>query len=145
MFKHGAEIFNNDSALTSALLDRLLHHAETVLIEGKSYRMKDQIDNPKASSLRICHLACQVAWGGLLAPNTPSPRQSRSLECFLDLLAAGHIPDVFGHASVAPSRLHSQGNYRSMKKIHWHFQVAEFMAVPRRRAQLITLVSFKRA
>jgi hypothetical protein len=28
--------------LTSALLDRLLHHAETVLIEGKSYRMKDQ-------------------------------------------------------------------------------------------------------
>jgi DNA replication protein DnaC len=48
VFKHWAEIFNNDSALTSALLDRLLHHAETVLIEGKSYRMKDQIDNLKA-------------------------------------------------------------------------------------------------
>lgn len=46
-FKHWAEIFNNDSTLTSALLDRLLHHAETVLIEGKSYRMKDQIDNLK--------------------------------------------------------------------------------------------------
>ena len=46
-FKHWAEIFNNDSVLTSALLDRLLHHAETVLIEGKSYRMKDQIDNLK--------------------------------------------------------------------------------------------------
>jgi DNA replication protein DnaC len=45
--KDWAEIFNNDSALTSALLDRLLHHAETVLIEGKSYRMKDQIDNLK--------------------------------------------------------------------------------------------------
>ncbi len=42
-----AEIFNNDSVITSALLDRLLHHAETVLIEGKSYRMKDQIDNLK--------------------------------------------------------------------------------------------------
>jgi DNA replication protein DnaC len=39
------EIFNNDSTLTSALLDRLLHHAETVLIEGKSYRMKDQIEH----------------------------------------------------------------------------------------------------
>ncbi|PIY21704.1 MAG: ATP-binding protein, partial [Deltaproteobacteria bacterium CG_4_10_14_3_um_filter_51_14] len=25
-------------------LDRLLHHAEIVLIEGKSYRMKEQID-----------------------------------------------------------------------------------------------------
>jgi len=46
-FKHWAEIFNNDSTLTSALLDRLLHHAETVLIEGQSYRMKDQIDNLK--------------------------------------------------------------------------------------------------
>lgn len=44
-FKHWAEIFNNDSTLTSALLDRLLHHAETVLIEGKSYRMKEQIEN----------------------------------------------------------------------------------------------------
>ena len=41
---YGAEIFNNDSTLTSALLDRLLHHAETVLIDGKSFRMKDQID-----------------------------------------------------------------------------------------------------
>lgn len=46
-FKHWAEIFNNDSTLTSALLDRLLHHTETVLIEGKSYRMKDKIENPK--------------------------------------------------------------------------------------------------
>jgi DNA replication protein DnaC len=33
-----------NSTLTSALLDRLLHHAETVLIEGKSYRMKEQIE-----------------------------------------------------------------------------------------------------
>ena len=32
--------------LTSAVLDRLLHHAETVIIEGKSYRMKDQIETP---------------------------------------------------------------------------------------------------
>jgi DNA replication protein DnaC len=42
-YKHWAEIFNNDATLTSALLDRLLHHAETVLIEGQSYRMKDRI------------------------------------------------------------------------------------------------------
>ncbi|MBU1495192.1 MAG: IS21-like element helper ATPase IstB [Actinobacteria bacterium] len=44
-FKNWPEIFNNDSTLTSAILDRLLHHAETVLIEGKSYRMKDQIES----------------------------------------------------------------------------------------------------
>jgi DNA replication protein DnaC len=43
-FKKWPEIFNNDSTLTSAVLDRLLHHAETVLIEGKSYRMKDKIE-----------------------------------------------------------------------------------------------------
>lgn len=43
-YKDWPEIFNNDSTLTSAILDRLLHHAETVIIEGKSYRMKDQID-----------------------------------------------------------------------------------------------------
>lgn len=43
-FKKWPEIFNNDSTLTSAVLDRLLHHAETVVIEGKSYRMKGKID-----------------------------------------------------------------------------------------------------
>jgi|RhiMetdeSRZDD1v2_1073273.scaffolds.fasta_scaffold290918_1 DNA replication protein DnaC len=43
-YKKWPEIFNNDSTLTSALLDRLLHHAETVVIEGTSYRMKDRIE-----------------------------------------------------------------------------------------------------
>lgn len=45
VYKRWAEIFNNDSTLTSALLDRLLHHAETVIIEGKSFRMKEQIED----------------------------------------------------------------------------------------------------
>ena len=43
-YKDWPEIFNNDSTLTSAILDRLLHHAETILIQGKSYRMKEQIE-----------------------------------------------------------------------------------------------------
>ena len=43
-FKDWPEIFNNDSTLTSALLDRLLHHTETVVVEGKSYRMKEIIE-----------------------------------------------------------------------------------------------------
>ena len=42
-FKQWSSIFNNDSTLTSAVLDRLLHHAEPVMIEGASYRMKEQI------------------------------------------------------------------------------------------------------
>ncbi len=44
-FKDWPEIFNNDSTLTSALLDRLLHHTETVIIEERSYRMKETIKN----------------------------------------------------------------------------------------------------
>lgn len=45
VYKKWPEIFNNDSTLTSALLDRLLHHADTVTIEGHSYRMKDQLES----------------------------------------------------------------------------------------------------
>jgi DNA replication protein DnaC len=44
VFKHWPGIFNNDATLTSAILDRILHHAETIIIEGKSYRMKDRIE-----------------------------------------------------------------------------------------------------
>ena len=44
-YKDWPGIFNNDSTLTSAILDRLLHHAETIVIEGKSYRMKGDIES----------------------------------------------------------------------------------------------------
>jgi DNA replication protein DnaC len=44
-FKQWSSIFNNDSTTASAVLDRLLHHAETVVVEGPSYRMKDQIQS----------------------------------------------------------------------------------------------------
>jgi len=44
-FKQWPEIFNNDSTLTSALLDRLLHHAESLVIEGRSYRMRETDDS----------------------------------------------------------------------------------------------------
>ena len=44
VYKHWSQIFNNDSTWTSAILDRVLHHADTVIIEGKSFRMKDEID-----------------------------------------------------------------------------------------------------
>ena len=38
IYKQWASIFNGDATLTSALLDRLLDHVETVVIEGKGYR-----------------------------------------------------------------------------------------------------------
>lgn len=39
-FKDWVDIFSNDSAITSAVLDRLLHHCDSVLIEGSSYRVR---------------------------------------------------------------------------------------------------------
>ena len=45
-YKNWLRIFNNDSTMTSAVLDRVLHHAETITIEGTSYRMKDVIQEP---------------------------------------------------------------------------------------------------
>jgi DNA replication protein DnaC len=44
-YQHWSQIFNNDSTLTSAILDRVLHHVDTIVIEGKSFRMKDAIEN----------------------------------------------------------------------------------------------------
>lgn len=41
-YKDWSIIFNNDAVVTSAILDRVLHHSVTVKIEGRSYRMSDQ-------------------------------------------------------------------------------------------------------
>jgi DNA replication protein DnaC len=51
-FKEWPTIFNHDSTLTSAVLDRLLHHADTIIIEGKSFRMKDQLERETTLPLR---------------------------------------------------------------------------------------------
>jgi len=44
VYKHWAKTFDNDATLTSAVLDRVMHHSETVVIKGESYRQKDIID-----------------------------------------------------------------------------------------------------
>ena len=44
VYSQWASIFNGGSVLISALLDRLFHHAQTVPIEGRSFRTKDQIE-----------------------------------------------------------------------------------------------------
>ena len=44
-FDKWPEIFNNDPTITSAILDRILHHCEVVVIEGTSYRMKKKRGN----------------------------------------------------------------------------------------------------
>jgi len=42
-FKDWGKTFNNDNTIASAVIDRLAHHSEVILIEGDSYRMKGKI------------------------------------------------------------------------------------------------------
>jgi len=44
-FNQWPVIFDNDKTITSAILDRLLHHCEVVVIEGTSFRMKEKKKN----------------------------------------------------------------------------------------------------
>lgn len=41
-----------DEVLATALLDRLLHHAEVVAINGRSYRMRDRLVGDAASNVQ---------------------------------------------------------------------------------------------
>jgi DNA replication protein DnaC len=42
-YKDWSGVFNNDNTVTSAILDRLLHHCQTITITGSSYRMGKKI------------------------------------------------------------------------------------------------------
>ena len=44
-----AHIFDNNSTIASAILDRLLHHCQTITIEGTSYRMQNNTHNKEKS------------------------------------------------------------------------------------------------
>ena len=41
-FNQWPVIFNNDNTVTSAILDRVVHHCQVIIIEGDSFRMKDR-------------------------------------------------------------------------------------------------------
>lgn len=43
-YKQWDKTFANDATLASAVLDRVIHHCETVIIKGKSYRLKDRVN-----------------------------------------------------------------------------------------------------
>ena len=40
-FKEWGQIFDVDNTLATAMIDRLMHHGEAILIQGDSYRTKD--------------------------------------------------------------------------------------------------------
>ena len=41
-FGQWSKAFNNDNALTVALLDRLIHHSHIIQIKGNSYRLREK-------------------------------------------------------------------------------------------------------
>ena len=41
-FKDWGAILDVDNTLATALIDRLMHHGEAIVIKGDSYRMKDR-------------------------------------------------------------------------------------------------------
>jgi DNA replication protein DnaC len=43
-FKDWGALFDVDNTLATALIDRLMHHGEAIVIQGPSYRMKDRDD-----------------------------------------------------------------------------------------------------
>src|SRR6266481_5541442 len=45
-FREWGTLFDVDNTLATALIDRLMHHGEALLIKGDSYRMKDKPSDP---------------------------------------------------------------------------------------------------
>jgi DNA replication protein DnaC len=41
-FREWGKLFEVDNTLATALIDRLMHHGEGIVIQGDSYRMKDK-------------------------------------------------------------------------------------------------------
>jgi DNA replication protein DnaC len=48
-FREWGTLFDVDNTLATALIDRLMHHGEALLIKGDSYRMKDKGDDPPSA------------------------------------------------------------------------------------------------
>jgi DNA replication protein DnaC len=46
-FREWGKLFDVDNTLATALIDRLMHHGEGIVIQGESYRMKDK--NPDST------------------------------------------------------------------------------------------------
>ena len=46
-FRESGALCNADNTLATALIDRLMHHGEVILIKGDSYRMRDKDSEPE--------------------------------------------------------------------------------------------------
>ena len=48
-FREWGTLFDVDNTLATALIDRLMHHGEVILIQGESYRMRDKDSDPPSA------------------------------------------------------------------------------------------------
>ena len=48
-FREWGALFDMDNTLATALMDRLMHHGEALVIKGDSYRMKDKPSDPPSA------------------------------------------------------------------------------------------------
>ena len=48
IFREWGTLFDVDNTLATALIDRLMHHGEALIIKGDSYRMKDKPSDPSS-------------------------------------------------------------------------------------------------
>ena len=48
-FREWGALFDVDNTLATALIDRLMHHGEGLVIKGDSYRMKDKPSDPPSA------------------------------------------------------------------------------------------------
>jgi len=48
-FREWGTLLDADNTLATALIDRLMHHGEAIVIKGDSYRTKDQPPDPPSA------------------------------------------------------------------------------------------------
>jgi DNA replication protein DnaC len=46
IFREWGKIFDVDNTLATAMIDRLMHHGEALVIHGKSYRTNEDNEEP---------------------------------------------------------------------------------------------------
>ncbi len=48
-FRERGALFSMDNTLATALIDRLMHHGEAIIIQGASYVMRDKDSDPTSA------------------------------------------------------------------------------------------------
>jgi IstB-like ATP binding protein len=68
-FREWGALFDVDNTLATALIDRLMHHGEALVIQGDSYRMNDKDTDSTSARISVARPRPErVPFAGLSAP-----------------------------------------------------------------------------